>query len=82
VAKPKLEELRIRPGKNGHSVRHEFSATPKLTKGALSGGMMMDRPPAEEHNFGANEGGAMMKHIAEALALKGMAGQGEEPPGE
>jgi hypothetical protein len=45
--------------------------------------MTMDRPPAEEHNFGANEGGAMMKHIAEALAVKGMqGGQGDEEPGE
>jgi hypothetical protein len=79
MAKPKLEELRIRPGKHGHSVRHEFAAAPKYAKGNL--GMSMDHPPAEEHNFGANEGGAMMKHIAEALAVKGMQGD-EDSSGE
>ena len=86
MAKPKLVEMRIRPAKNGgHNVRHEYEATPRLAKGALSGGMMMDHPPAEEHDFGPKDGQALMKHIGQALALKGMMGGGqgnEEPAGD
>ena len=82
MAKPKLMELRSRPGKNGHSVQHTYQATPKLTKG-LAGGMSMEQPPAEEHNFGAGEGQKMMQHIAQALALKGMTDpQNEGSPGD
>jgi hypothetical protein len=70
-------ELRIRPGKNGHSVHHTYQPSPKLTKG-LSGGMSMDQPPAEEHNFGPGQGNQMMQHIAQALALKGLQGGGAD----
>ncbi len=77
MAKPKLEEMRIRPAKNGgHNVRHEFAAKPKMTRG-LAGGMSMDHPPAEEHNFGPGDGKQLMQHIASALALKGLTGGGE-----
>ena len=77
MAKPKLEEMRIRPAKNGgHNVRHEFAAKPKMTRG-LAGGMSMDHPPAEEHNFGPADGKQLMQHIASALALKGLTGGGE-----
>ena len=82
MAKPKLTQLSIRPGKKGYSLRHEYEATPKLTKG-LAGGMSMEQPPAEEHNFGAGEGQKMMQHIAQALALKGMTEpQNEGSPGD
>jgi hypothetical protein len=77
MAKPKLEEMRIRPAKNGgHNVRHEFAAKPKMTKG-LAGGMSMDHPPAEEHNFGPADGKQLMQHIASALALRGLTGGGQ-----
>jgi hypothetical protein len=75
MAKPKLEEMRIRPAKNGgHNIQHSYSAKPRLAKGAMTGGMMMDRPPSEEFNFGPKDHNAMMKHIAGALALKGLGG--------
>lgn len=71
MAKPKLQEMRIRRAPNGsHHVVHSFAATPKLAKGALTGGMTMDHPPDQEFNFGPKEGGNLMKHIATALALK------------
>ena len=77
MAKPKLEEMRIRPAKNGgHNVHHMFAPSPKMTKG-LAGGMSMDHPPAEEHNFGPGDGKQLMNHIATALALKGLTGGGE-----
>jgi hypothetical protein len=34
--------------------------------------MMMDRPPNQEYNFGPKDHGMMLKHIASALALKGL----------
>ena len=77
MAKPKLQEMRIRPAKNGgHNVRHEFAPTPKMTRG-LAGGMSMDHIPAEEHNFGPKDGKQLMQHIATALALKGLTGGGQ-----
>src|SRR5215471_18982958 len=73
---PRLHEMRIRPSKNGgHNVAHEYAPSPRLAKGGLSGGMMMDRPPSEEFNFGPKDGGQLMKHIAGALALKGLEAQ-------
>jgi hypothetical protein len=78
MAKPRLAEMRIRLAKNGgHNVRHEFAPKPRFSKGALSGGMGMDAPPAEEHNFGPNDGKQLMQHIATALALKGLTGGGQ-----
>jgi hypothetical protein len=82
MAKPKLEEMRIRPAKNGgHNVRHTYQAKPTITQGGRASGMTMEQPPAEEHNFGPNDGNALMKHIGEALALKGLGGN-EEPSGD
>jgi hypothetical protein len=80
MAKPKLEELRIRPGKDGHSVIHQFHSSPKLTRGS-AGGLSMGQPPNEEHNFGAGQGNQMMQHIAQALAIKGLISN-EEPAGD
>jgi hypothetical protein len=34
--------------------------------------MMMDHPPNQEYNFGPKDHGSLMKHIASALALKGL----------
>lgn len=80
MAKNRLQEIRIRPAKDGsHNVRHEYEAKPKLAKGSLTGGMMMDRPEPEEHNFGPKDGKAMMMHLAQALALKGALSGEEEP---
>ena len=81
--KPRLEELRIRPAKNGgHNVQHSYVAKPRLAKGAMTGGMMMDRQAPEEFNFGPKDGNSLMKHIAGALALKGLPGAGKEAPPE
>jgi hypothetical protein len=82
MAKSRLSEMRIRPAKDGsHNVRHEFESAPKLAKGALTGGMMMDRPEPEEHNFGPKDGKALMQHIANALALRDvLSGQDDEEP--
>jgi len=81
MKKPRLEEMRIRPAKNGgHNVQHSYSAKPRLAKGAMSGGMMIDRPPNEEFNFGPKDHGALMKHIAGALALQGLAGGSPAQP--
>jgi hypothetical protein len=81
MAKPKLQEMRIRPAKNGgHNVRHEFAPKPQITKG-LAGGMSMDHPPTEEHNFGPGDGKQLMQHIATALSLKGLSGANEDEPG-
>jgi hypothetical protein len=78
MAKPRLEEMRIRPAKNGgHNVRHEFAPKPTLSKGALTGGMGLNVPPPEEHNFGPGDGKQLMNHIATALALKGLTGGGQ-----
>jgi hypothetical protein len=83
MAKPKLDQLIIRPGKNGgHMVRHEFQPQAKLGKGALTGGMTMDRPPSSEVNFGPNDHHNLLKHIATALALKGLAQNAPGQPGE
>ena len=83
MAKPRLEEMRIRPSKNGgHNVQHNYSAKPRLAGGALSGGMMMDHPPSEEFNFGPQDHGSLMKHIAGALALKGMGAPGAPQPAQ
>ena len=79
MAKPRLEEMRIRPAANGsHHVVHSFASTPKLAKGALSGGMTMASPPNQEFNFGPKDGGSLLKHIASTLALKGLPAGG--PP--
>src|SRR5262252_2170834 len=87
---PRLTEMRIRPSENGgHNVSHEFEAKPRFSKGSLAGGMFMDRPPAKEYNFGPKDGQSLMKHIAGALAIKGLmaenragGGGAGESPGE
>jgi hypothetical protein len=90
MTKPRLEEMRIRPAKNGgHNVQHTYIAKPRFSKGAMTGGMTIDRPQPEEFNFGPKDGASLMKHIAGTLALKGLAGAGggakdgeEEMPAE
>lgn len=79
MAKPKLASMTIRPGKNGgFHVRHEFEPKPSYSKGF---GMTMDGSKPEEHNFGPGDDGALMKHITQALSLKGLSqdsgGQGD-----
>ena len=82
MAKPRLQEMRIRPAKNGgHNVRHEFAPKASLSKGGLSGGIGFNEPPAEEHNFGPGDGKQLMNHIATALALKGLSGDKEDESG-
>lgn len=74
---PKLMEMRIRPSANGgHNVRHEYHPTAKFSK---PGGMMMDRPEGKEFNFGPGQAPQLMKHIGQALALKGLTGGGGAP---
>jgi hypothetical protein len=72
MAKPKLMGLSIRrkPG-GGHTVTHEYDKAPSFTPGK-NGGMGMDQPAPETHNFGAGEHKGLLDHIAAALALKGM----------
>lgn len=66
-----LEELSIRPGKNGgHSVHHMFKPAPLKKAGAMSGGIGFDRPPSEQHNFGPDDGAKMMAHVRQALGVK------------
>lgn len=73
MAKPKLEQITIRPSKNGgHVVRHQYLPAPKLMKGGMSGGMMMDQASPEEHTFGAGDHKGLLKHITAALSLRGM----------
>lgn len=73
MAKPKLEQITIRPAKNGgHVVRHQYLPAPKLMKGAMSGGMMMGQEPSEEHTFGPGDHQGLLKHITSALSLRGM----------
>lgn len=71
-----LEGLRIRKGDNGgHSILHEFKRAVTKKDGAMSGGMYMERPPDEEHNFGPGDRQehAVMTHIAQALGFKKVA---------
>jgi hypothetical protein len=75
MAKPKLMGLSIRRNpKGGHTVTHEYAAAPKFTPGK-TGGMGMDQPAPETHNFGAGEHSSLLNHIAAALSL-GKAGKG------
>ena len=75
--KKKLRVLEIHPGKNGgHRVVHEFEPKAANRKGSMSGGMYMERPDSEEHNFGAGEQSKLLAHITEALKLTG------EPDGD
>ena len=77
MAKSKLMELRIRPAANGgHTVSHEFEPRPAHSRGPRTGGIFMDRPPTEEHTFGPKEHGQLIKHVAQALALKDALGGG------
>lgn len=79
MKQPKLMQMSIRPSANGgHNVRHEYHPSAKFSKGAL--GMTMDRPEPKEFNFGPGQAPQLMKHIGQALALKGLAGGGA--PGE
>lgn len=74
MAKPKLSSMTIRPGKNGgFNVRHEFESKPNFSK---SMGMSMAGAAPEEHNFGPGEDAGLMKHIGQALALKGLSKAG------
>ena len=78
MAKPKLESMEIRPSKNGgHNVRHNYASKPVLTKGPMSGGMSLQGTPPDEFNFGPKDHQNLIQHIAGALALKGLAGQGK-----
>lgn len=73
MAKPKLEQIIVRPSKNGgHVVRHDFQPRAKLAKGALSGGLGMEHTPSEEHTFGPGDHGKLLQHITSALSLRGM----------
>lgn len=72
MADKKLHHIEVHPGKNGgHKVVHEYERMPSKREGAMSGGMYMERPAAEEHLFGP-EGSeaAVMSHIASALGFK------------
>lgn len=72
MAKRKIASITIRPAKNGgHTVRHEFEPAAEHRKG-MNGGMFMTAPPTEEHTFGPKEHAPMMRHLADALALKGL----------
>lgn len=77
MAKPKIVAISIHPQKNGgHKVTHEYAAAPKYSAGGRNGGMSMEQPAPEEHNFQAGEHNALLNHIAGALALKGLAQRG------
>ena len=71
MAKPTLHHIEIYPGENGgHRVVHEFNRAPANQKGAIHGGMYMERPEPEEHLFGKAEGSKVLAHVANALGLK------------
>lgn len=85
MAKSKLTAITIRPTKGGgHKVTHEFAAAPKYSGPSNSGGMAMDQAAPAEHSFAPGEHNALLKHIAGALALKGLPterpGAGAGPP--
>jgi hypothetical protein len=66
-----LESIEIHPGENGgHRVVHNFKREAGKKGGAMSGGLVMERPKSEEHLFGASEGSKVIPHIAKALGLK------------
>jgi hypothetical protein len=74
VAKRKLRSITIRPGKNGgHSVQHQYEPAPQFSKG-MSGGLTMGAPEMEDHSFGPGDHGGLVKHLAQALALKNTGG--------
>jgi hypothetical protein len=67
-----LESIEIHPGENGgHRVVHNFKREAGKKGGAMSGGLIMERPKSEEHLFGASEGSKVIPHIAKALGLSG-----------
>lgn len=78
MAKPKLSSLTIYPGAKGHRVVHEFARKPAFSR---TSGMTMATPNTEEHNFGPNDQGSLLKHITAALSLgaPGQAGGGGQP---
>lgn len=81
----KLEEMTIRKAKNGgHVIRHEYERKPMHSSGAANGGMYMDRPKSEEHVFGPEDGGKVLKHIQTHLGLKAIntADKFDQPTGK
>lgn len=68
----KLETLEIHVGKDGsHRAVHEFAREPNKRGGRMGGDIYMERPPSEEHNFGATpaEHKRLREHIHAALSL-------------
>lgn len=70
AAKKEIEEMRIRPAKNGgHTIIHEH-ARQAGHRGGMHGGMYAERPPSEEHTFGPDDDEKVLSHVASALGLK------------
>jgi len=66
-----LESIEIIPGENGgHRVVHNFKREMGKKGGAMSGGVYMERPKADEHIFGKSEDGKVLPHVGKALGLK------------
>lgn len=70
----RLRRVEITVGDDGsHSVEHRFHPEPVKRAGRMNGGMAMDYPKEEVHNFGPTpaERTRLEGHLREVLNLKG-----------